>query len=279
MLKEPKIRRQFTWDSFLELAGKDAGLDYQLSRKDTGAWAGCEHSEALAMASGAGYSDVLPEVERIVARVTDTVAADLFQTSFQSTWDVAGAEVDMGRFLAGEPECMIESTPVRISRQGRAVRIVVPVAVHSGISPDVIMRRGAAVMALADILARAQHPLEVWTGHGIHAKSKDRLLYMIEVQRANEPLDPGRLMYALAHPSMLRRLVVGLEEHESASVRRDFGVHSGGGYGAQPYGCQESDLEDSSGNAIVLPELGSDEQWTEDYAVTWIEQQLAEIFA
>lgn len=268
------IYRRFDWAEWLELtlqAPKKAGSSRRESGDD---WAGSSWAGAVAMATGEGYSDVLPDADRIAAKVSETVATDLFQTTFQSSWDVAGAEVDMGRFLAGEPECMIESTPLRISRQGRAVRIVVPISVSGSIGADLIMRRGAAVMAFADVLARAQHPLEIWAGFKSTGRGGLTCTYMIQVQAANAPLDPGRIMYALAHPSMLRRLTFSAMEHENASAWSTWSV--GRGYG-MPSGNVQDDLADLEGNAIILPMLQRDD-WSETDSVAWIERQLATIF-
>lgn len=272
------VRKVLSWDEYVTQAQLPSPDDANSSRKETrDDWYGGSFAEAVEMATGAGYRDLLPEADRLAERVEQTVAADLFQTTFASRYDVAGAEVDMGRFLSGEPECMIESTPIRVSRHGRAVRIAVPCNVSSRVTPEQVLARGAAVMALVDILARAQHPLEVWSVIPTMGEKRDaRTSYAVLVQEANQPLDPGRLMYALAHPSMQRRLSFSLRENEPLTIRRQIGTLNTRNYG-YPDRARVEDLPEAEGTTIILPPLDR-EEWDEGYAVAWIEAQLALIF-
>lgn len=271
------IRRTFTWSEWTDKANTVGEIEGSSRRSDDwhDKWAGGSFDDAIRMATTDGYHDSIPEAERFSAHVEASVMTDRLATTFASYFDVAGAEVDMGRYLAGEPECMRESEPIRIASQGRAVRIVVPVCYQSNVDEEVVRQRGAAVMALVDVLARAQHPLEVWGCLACTMNGK-RLSYMIEVQRANEPLDMGRVMFALAHPTMLRRLGFAVEEHENKTIRNTFNI--GHGYGSIPYAARESDLPEIAGTSIVLPELWPNEDWSEAAALTWINQALSQIF-
>jgi len=51
------------------------------------------------------------------------------------------------------------------------------------------------------------------------------------IQSPNEPFDVSRLAFAIAHPSMTRRLLFSLLEHESWQVREEFGTSLEKGYG------------------------------------------------
>lgn len=269
-------RKDFTWTEYVETAVSEPALGFAASKYGDNHWAGGSFAGAVKMATGAGFTQAMPESHAIATRVTDTVAAELFQSTFTSTWQVAGAEVDMGRFLSGEPECMIESEPIRISRQGRAVRVAVPIAYVNFVTADQVLKRGAAVMALVGILSRAQHPLEVWGVLALIGIDAKRLCYRIKVKDANAPLDEGQLMYALAHPSAFRRLGFSVMEHETEANRRTFGVP--GSYGHAPYCAYPEDFPEEGGTTIILPDLGRGIDWDEDYAVAWIEEQLAVIF-
>jgi hypothetical protein len=277
--------RTHDWQSFIDLAEKPSTtipggvlrrhLDTREGRQE---WAGCSHAEALRRARSEGYAEVLPEVEQLVGAIDQQITTERFQTTFQTTFDVTGSEVDLGRFLSGEPECMVESLPIRIARRGRAVRIVLPVNYSATVEPDQVRRRGAAVMALCDVLARAQHPLEVWAAVCNTAPGGARYACVVKVQDADQPLDAGRLLFALAHPAMLRQLGFAVEEHEKATTRKQFGYVDGGGYGGPSYAVQEGDLPDQYGQTIVLPELQPRDKWELPQAVAWVNQQLECIF-
>lgn len=282
------VHHVLTWDEFLDRLEPEASLEMgALQRTRTKSnglvwYGGWSFKKTLQRARGEGYSEALPEVEQLVSHVEKTVDTDRHISTFESRFDVAGAEVDMGRFLSGEPECMVESSPIRIARKGRCVRIVVPVAYSAFTDPAVVRARGAAIVALCDILARAQHPLEVWAVLACSGDAgKSRYVPAVLVQAADQPLDMGRIMLALAHPSMFRRLGFSFGEHESVEVRQHFGYHERGGYGYPSWEAKASDLPPADGETIVLPWLsgqGENDKWSKAQSVKWIEQQLDLLF-
>jgi hypothetical protein len=217
-----------------------------------------------------GWSEHRDIVDRYVEHVENQVDLDLFSTSFQATYAVAGAEVDMGRFLAGEPECMIESTPLRIARKGRAVRLVIPFGYRGVVEPAQAVRRGAAVVALADMLAKAQHPVEIWATRSQQFGGEGPTQYHanILVQSANDPLDIDRLLFVFAHPGAYRR--IGF-----ATLNGYAGITSQGGQ-VPP---KPEDLGEMVENTHIFPVLEADQDWSEAAAVQWVEAQLAEILA
>lgn len=244
-------------------------------------WAGCSPKQALEMASVTGYTADLTEVEGMAAAISTNVFANTMLDTFQASWDVAGSEVDIARFMSGVPESMVESQPLRIASAGRAVRIAIPICYSCSVSKEQILRRGAAVVALAYVLQQAKHPLEIWAGYATYDRhGKDRVALMARVQRADEPFDAGRVMYALAHPSMLRRLGFAVADTQPEEIRDQFGFNAGGGYGKGAYGfaLQESDLDETVGTTIIVPDNDRGMTWTTEQSVAWIEEQLASIF-
>lgn len=240
--------------------------------------------EGALVAAREGWRQPLTEVERLATHVESKVDLDLFQTTFDSIRDVAGSEVDIDRYLTGEPECMIESIPLTISRHGRAVRLVVPISYSAGTDSAKVLRRGSAVVALADLLAKAQHPLEVWaaitltTKHGKANSGKNTVrpdfVDLVRVQAADEPLDVARLLFILAHPAGFRRL--GFRSIEQIEDR-DLADAIGFSYGF-PVGFHQDDLPDQVDNTFVLDHLNYSHTWDEDYCTTWITSVLDEVF-
>lgn len=269
----------YEWKEWVDLAEDDAGIG--ASHKYRGVFCPESMEQAVERARGAGFYEAIPEAERFAERVTAEVDLEVFQTSFQSTWDVAGSEVDMGRFLAGEPECMLESIPFRVARQGRAIRLVVPGCYNSATSTQTVQQRGAAIMALCMILARAQHPVEVWVGYANHGNRVDtRYAYMVRVQRANEPLDEGRVLYALAHPTANRRLCFSVKEHGDAQAVWDFHiVKEDGRYGTSPRDVRPDDLPAADANTIILHDFDVKPDWDEASAIRWVNETLEGLFS
>lgn len=270
--------QQYEWAEWVELAAtRHKGSSFA----DRGAFCPESMEQALERARGAGYWEALPEAERFAARVEAEVQLSTMQTTFTSTWDVAGSEVDMGRFLAGEPECMIESLPYKVARQGRAVRVVVPSCYASQVPTETVRQRGAAVVALCMILARAQHPVEVWADYANHGTGgRNRYAFAVRVQHANEPLDEGRLMFALAHETANRRLCFSVKEQQSAAVRNDFRISdTAGGYGQSPRHALVSDVPDAEANTILLSDFDVEPDWSEGKAVAWINRTIEALFS
>lgn len=280
MTAKTKVHRTYEWTEYLAEAKR--GHKEAEGRHGSDEWAGGTHAQAFKLARE-GYHAAVVDAERLAHKVEDTVALDLFQTTFTSSYQVAGAEVDMGRFLSGEPECMIESEPIRISRQGRAVQLAVPVAMVNRIPEETVRRRGAAVLALVDVLSRAQHPMEIWAVlcMGNSSRATARLVYSVRIQKADEPLDIGRVMYFLAHPTVFRRLgfsVMDLEQDEQD--RSLFDVGTGYGTFADHDACsiRPEDLPEITGNTIIMPPLWGGERWDDEESIAWVTEQIGRIF-
>lgn len=146
-------------------------------------------------------------------------------------WDVSGSAVDVGRYLAGEPDCMVET--VRVARQSPVLRIAVERAVSHTVSADDIEATGASVLALVEGLRTAGIPSEVWVtftvAPGRGGGSWQWMSTQVLIQEAGRPIDLDVLAYWAMHPTALRRLVFSVWEHEDERTRKHFGF--GGSYG------------------------------------------------
>lgn len=277
-------RRHFdSWSEWLEAAQAPSDMSESDRHSKTGnmTFTGTETWEDAIQLAQNGWHDMSPNAEEFSDQVSETVITDRMATTFTPEYAVAGAVVDIGRYLTGEPECMINAEPFTISRAGRAVRLAIPVGVNSSIRTETIIRKGAAVMALANLLARANHPLEIWVGSSAGATdgSKTRLTYMTKVQGADESMDAGRLMFAIAHPSQHRRLALAVRETENSRIRQQFSI--GGGYGSTPRWLSESDFPEGAfvGTSLILPPIEDDPiDWNNDQSIIdWIESTLTSI--
>lgn len=100
---------------------------------------------------------------------------------------------------------------------------------------------GVAVLMLP---TGRRHRVEVWSGEACWVSPRqagqvaDRFAAATRVISAGEPLDLGRVTFALGHPAMLRRLWFGVwDSAEPAIAERKRGT---GGYGSPPYGCERT---------------------------------------
>lgn len=247
-------------------------------REDDAEWHGGSVAEVATLARH-GWEGVVAETDALASRITDAVVKQRVITRWEQQRDVAGGRVDVGRYLAGEPDCMIRSR--RRQRRGAAkvVRIVVPTTYSASVSEDVVRRRGAAVVALVDVLNRAGNRLEIWSWNQIMI-GNNRESIATKVQDAADPVNMGRIMFALAHPGMLRRIVFGVQENP-AVFDEAWITARGSGYGMP---CkkdpQPGDIPgDGDGPTVSLPLLKPGEPWTVDDSVAWIIRELDRIMA
>lgn len=220
-----------------------------------------------------GWDEHRDEVDAIVTHVENQVDLDRFQTTFETHHDVTGGEVDLGRYLSGEPECMIESLPIRIAKKGRTVRLVVPFGYRASVSARQAIQRGAAIVALADLLAKAQHPVEVWATRSqsfAGGTSPTQYHANILVQRSDEPLDVNRLLFVFAHPAAYRRIGFAATRQSEGWPKRQHEQ----GWQKPP---QAEHLGEQVENTHLFKTLVSSDDWSERATVEWIKEQLAKI--
>jgi hypothetical protein len=215
-----------------------------------------ESFDAAVKLARSGWSEELPAALALAESAVETADDEHMMDSFnQPIWDVTGAQVDVGAFLAGTPECMIDYPLSTTSKVGRVVTLVVSMSASAAIEADTLVRRGQVIVALALALSKLGHACEIWADcstTGSSLRSCDRVL----VKGSGDEIDPSSLMFALAHPAMLRCLEFGVKDGYPSKFERAMGY---AGYGT-PAGRTEADKEQYPEGTIFLPQLysGSD---------------------
>lgn len=265
-----------SWQEFVDAAQAPPTIRHGAGRGESDDWCGASWEEALRMAVD-GWHLPLLETEAAVAELGAKSVLGI-GSSLEPTRDVTGSEVDVGAYLAGEPECMVDAAPLHTSRRGRVVTFLVP-AVYSHFVPhDVIVNRGVALATLSAAIVRAGHSVELWSGFTaqLDGRRGRRCSAVAKVISAGEPFDAGRLVFALAHPAMLRRLWLSVWDSQDAAIARAL---SSSRYGSPPFGCTAEDLPPEIEDAYVLPYLDTDmRRWTTlERSLSWCEQTFAEL--
>lgn len=264
-------RRNFTWQEWCDNAERNIDR-YNDAASEWNGYA--THTDALRMAKGDGYTEAVPDAKALL-RWIETDLGDAMVTHFDAIYDVAGGSVDVGRFLAGNPECMVSVMPTKIMRTGRVIKVAVSTNYDAGIHASTIRARGAAVMALVEAFAMLNHPCEIWaiqcaTGRRSGSSGNRRFLYQIKVQESDQPMQWGRIMFALAHPAMRRQMGFAIDYDNPWIVSNSHGM------APRTFTCEE-DLQMNVENAIILPPVTSNYGWDEASAVAWIKDNLKRI--
>ncbi|WP_215542069.1 DUF7192 family protein [Amycolatopsis sp. CA-230715] len=256
-----------SWTEFLDLARAPDSIPDGAGRHGDSRWAGASWDEALELAA-AGWTRALPEVDVGIAALRERSGDGLRSTTLLPCWDVTGGEVDVGAYLSGVPECMVDAVPSWTSARGRVVTFLVPASCSHTVAHRTIRNRGIALAALCTAIIEAGHSVEIWSGFSARV-GRERFSAVAKVIPAGEPLDVGRLLFAMAHPAMLRRLWFGVWD---SSARRSAALLKRSRYGI-PHPSRAEDLAEDIADPYVFPNLDRhDTRWaTLDSARTWCE--------
>lgn len=216
---------------------------------------------------------------RAMEVATDTLASverEFDIEGWHSRYDVAGADVDVARYLSGEPENMITFDLIATPRVGRVITLLVGVTASSGVGAAKIRERGEALAALVFAIEHIGFRTEVWadcqvdppggwglSGWGTPSSQRKSARLLVKVKDAADTLDPATIMGTLAHAAFFRGACMPAFHLFSTRVQSDIGV--GDAYG-RPRGDGESmvtELQPPEGVTIRTDMLSSTE-WNGD---------------
>ena len=154
-------------------------------------------------------------------------------------YDVEGTDIDVARFVDGDPECWARQEQRLTEGPGRRVfRFVFAWVVSGGVSTRTIESRGAAAVALIQAMELAGHGVEVDLCYSVGAgancgsgASYRKVEAYVNIKKADQPLDLPRLAFAIAHPASLRRIGFGLMERLPRPILYNFTKSKGYGNG------------------------------------------------
>lgn len=185
------------------------------------------------------------------------VTREMEDQQFRTIWDVSGADVDVARFLAGEPECMMDYVAAPDSAAQPVVTLVVNVAVHCGITDEAFITHGSALVALAEAIDAVGLQSEIWADFTIVNSGNTRSgRFAIRLKSGHGPLDAGALMFTLTHPAMFRGMVLNAMHAWPEQWRNDMGVGTFYGYPTR----KELHMADYPEGTIYIPAIQSNRE-------------------
>lgn len=216
-----------------------------------------------------GWMDLRADIDAKVSTIREDVAS-VTVNRIARRRAIAGGSVNVPRMLMGDPRCMTRNRIEPAPKNGRVVKVAINGCVSHAVSTDRIVKRGAAVVALVEAIHLAGCNAEVWVtfpnrvnGHLHHLK--------VCVKSAEQPLDVNALTFAIAHPGMLRRIVIGAWEQERAKIRAHFRFYDRKGHGCTAR--YDSGIDMSDWHVTVDTPLGMSERIEEDPA-GWLRGEL-----
>lgn len=171
-----------------------------------------------------GWTEIRPEVDELLNELTERLA-DKLDNLYKPQYDFGGAYVDMGRFVEGDPECMVTFQAVPEGAMGRVIKIAVAGTASHHIDQEWIKKRGIAIISLVDTINKLGFGVELWWDSTIQHTGRHSTA--VKLHDSADTLDINSVMFGLAHPAMLRRLTFSVQEQSSNATQQNVG----GGYG------------------------------------------------
>lgn len=236
-------------------------------------WNGYATVAQAAQMGREGWEEGVKLADEFSVELSNAVSGKMLEPEVH--WDVTGDWLDVGRYVTGEPEVfgeMIETEYERTAYPPKVIHIVVNVCASSGVSEDVIKRRGAAVAALVKALELKGRRCKIDVVAPNNGGRSGRTFYLtIAAKPAEEPMQLNKLVFLMAHPSMLRRLIFSAWEHADEETVREFGFSNRGMYGM----VGEMPADQRGDIYLGVADLRRS-NWDKAYAEQWIVDTLKE---
>ncbi len=215
--------------------------------------------------------DGWPKGLEIVREMSGTMSAEFEQYIPESTpsMDVSGSFIDIGAYVSGNPECFYEFSDDDHMRSN-VITMLVDFSETFKQEAITVMRKGAAIVALIDLLESLQYRVEVVSVDSTNTHDcRAQLEYILPLKSATQPLHRGVLALTCCNAGMRRRIHSSWLEQFPKSVRRRSNVPNHKFYG---YVCPPS-MHGYSGD-IVVGGYGGDGFVSDAAAKDWIKKAL-----
>lgn len=161
-------------------------------------------------------------------------------TTNEYEYDVFGDIIEMGEFVTGNPLCMIKLERKFNDHFGEVMLVVVNIGAVLFADSESFYRRGVTLVKLLKHIEQngiSTALVGVWTTKRANPSSKASKEYdhyytvSMPIKTPGKLIDVDRIMFATAHPAMLRRLCFSAAESEPKKIVDKFGFHANGPYG------------------------------------------------
>lgn len=197
---------------------------------DPGWYMSKTYAEAIRVATE-GFTEAQEGAEALATEIAHKVRKVMGE-EMTLEYDDTGSVLDLDAYLSGEANCVMLPVVHHSQRVAPTCRILVNCAFSSMTNADFYVKQGAVVIALCDLLRQAGYATEVWACSTNQGSRGRKISVAARVKAFDDFGSVSSMLFGLAHPAFQRRLVFSCREHMDAGLRSEFGVRSGGGYGA-----------------------------------------------
>lgn len=238
-------RYDYDYNEFVEEQAKLFGKKGADNKSEYGSksWTGTNNFEEAVHLGREGWNDAINVIGKLVKKF-DVIGKGY---TFSPIYDVSGESVDVGRYMTGEPECMLD-WEVKETTERKIVDIYYTFNACADVDFDQLMRYGASILAMIDYLESMNVRVNLYGFDYIYCKNNTCYLNVIKLKAADEPLNIPVASFAMCNISMLRRLVFKWFEHKHHIFTS--------GYGSV-LNATKKDLENENDHVVVLNNVSS----------------------
>lgn len=229
-----------------------------------GDWHGTRNWRDAVKLAVNGWEEGALLAEKFSSQFLDVVASLLKIDDY--FYDVNGQDFDLDRVLIGEPECWLQTEQIEVKAPANhTLRVAVNIGASAMVPASVLVRKGAATIALVRLLEKTRRSVEIVAFSNAQREMFDFnkpvmgsefCNVSVTLKNAGEDVDLSKLAFGLAHPSMLRRLMFAVRERTWVNLPSNYGFST-------DYLKPECDIyvgASSAFNAAFETEEGA-EQW------------------
>lgn len=219
-----------------------------------------------------GWEKEVSDIVSVSEDTLSTIEQEFEVQAWQSVYDVTGSDVDVDRYLSGQPENMLSYVMMDTPKVGRVVTLAINVGASGMVDAETITARGKNIVALVHALESLGLRTELYAdlqAHGFNESYKTRTT--VKVKSADETLDPSMVMFAFAHPAFMRGYM--LSTMHAFPDRIADGIGAGHGYGIPTKGFGTDIFPDGT----VQVDSAMRGRWTKAMAVEFVTEHLREL--
>lgn len=175
-----------------------------------------------------GSPELVASAKAIKDRCVKDVGHEMPQRLYERR-DDGGLFFDAGLVAEGQPDVWLQPMDAQNIEQ-KAIRLVYNCSVSCGATVETLIERGAAFMALSQLLQMQGKNVEIWVTRSANFSGTKHEI-RVKVKDIGADGQDDQLAFVLVSPDMLRRLCFSVEELENLP-----GACAGAGYGT-PCAC------------------------------------------
>jgi len=174
----------------------------QITAKVRPDWFGTDNWEHACHLAQHGWPEGVRSLQDALTIISDGIGQVEMK---QPLYDVCGPIAITGAYCSGDPECMLNPAEVE---EKPIINVMVEVFASWTIDQQVIINRGAAILALVDQLEASGRRCSIFAAYcGRFNNAKDGCIHIgiVKLKDAGADFNLHTLSYALTNPSFLRR--------------------------------------------------------------------------